>query len=156
MFALSTVPLTSPRPIDTLIGFSKLKGTALDAGGSGPVRYAIRQVLEQEYRKETMKKLSQPKYGSSSRTSGELNGDDDKENAQKKAKRDALDVKRDFFGRIINEALPVANKNGTHQSSHKRKSSGQKQEHKVWVTFHEGFSNAVRKPISLNELLAEL
>jgi chromosome transmission fidelity protein 18 len=99
--------------------------------------------------------LSQIKYGSSSGKSGELNGDDDKENAQKKAKRDAFGVKRDFFGRIINESLPMSNKDGIDQSSHNRK-SGEEQEHKVWVTFHEGFSNAVRKPISLGELLAEL
>lgn len=122
------------------------------------MRYAIRQVLEQEYRKEVMRKqsLSQTKYGSSSGKSGEPNGDYDKENAQKKAKRDAFGAKRDFFGRIINESLPMANKHGTNESSHKLKPSGQQEEHKVWVTFHEGFSNAVRKPISLDELLAEL
>lgn len=100
--------------------------------------------------------LSQTKYGGSSGKLGQLNDDDDKENVQKKAKRDAFGVKRDFFGRIINESLPVAKKDGNDQSSHKRKPSGQVHEHKVWVTFHEGFSNAVRKPISLNELLAEL
>lgn len=122
------------------------------------MRYAIRQVLEQEYRKEVMRKqsLSQTKYGSSSGKPGEPNGDDDKENAQKKAKRDAFGAKRDFFGRIVNESLPMANKDGTDESSHKRKPSGQQEEHKVWVTFHEGFSNAVRKPISLDELLADL
>jgi chromosome transmission fidelity protein 18 len=99
--------------------------------------------------------LSQLKYGSSSGKSGEPNGDDDKENAQKKAKWDAFGVKRDFFGRIINESLPMS-KDGIDQSSHNHKPSGEEQEHKVWVTFHEGFSNAVRKPISLGELLAEL
>ena len=26
-------------------------------------------------------------------------------------------------------------------------------ERKVWVSFHEGFSNAVRKPITLEELM---
>ena len=81
--------------------------------------------------------------------------DDDKENGAKKAKRDNLGAKRDFFGRIINESLPPTSDKDNH--THKRKSSGHKQgQHKVWVTFHEGFSNAVRKPISLSELLADL
>jgi len=82
--------------------------------------------------------------------------DEDKENAETKAKRDTFGAKRDFFGRIINESLPTPNKNSAEQSAHKRQPSGQKQEHKVWLTFHEGFSNAVRKPISMSELLAEL
>ncbi|KAH8705922.1 hypothetical protein BGW36DRAFT_311722 [Talaromyces proteolyticus] len=145
-------------PIDTLIGFSKIKGTILDAGGSGPVRYAVRQVLDQEYRKETMRKqseYSQAKYGGSSSKGGDPNEDDDKENGATKAKRDNPGAKRDFFGRIINESLSTTSDKDNH--THKRKSSGQKQgQHKVWVTFHEGFSNAVRKPISLSELLAEL
>ena len=33
------------------------------------------------------------------------------------------------------------------------KEKKREEEHRVWVSFHEGFSNAVRKPISLEELM---
>jgi chromosome transmission fidelity protein 18 len=148
--------LISTRPLDTLISYSKIKGTILDSGGSAPVRYAVRQVLDQEHRKETMKKqseASQLKYGSSFSKYNTKDGDDDKENSTASKKlRDAPGVRRDFFGRIVNEAAPATGKDKTE----KRKSDGHKTERKVWVTFHEGFSNAVRKPISMNELLADL
>ncbi|KAL1964411.1 hypothetical protein VTN77DRAFT_6969 [Rasamsonia byssochlamydoides] len=144
-------------PLDALISFSKIKGSALDTGGSGPVRYAVRQVLDQEYRKETMKKqseASQSKYSdSSSGKKKKGNSDEDKENdSASKSSKDGHGVKRDFFGRIINEASVKEPGDCTQ----KRRSDAQKPERRVWVTFHEGFSNAVRKPISMSELLAEL
>ncbi|OKL62254.1 Chromosome transmission fidelity protein 18 [Talaromyces atroroseus] len=149
-------------PIDTLICFSKTKGTILDTNGAGPVRYAIRQVLDQEYRKETLRKQgesSQAKMGLPSSSSNkdskqkQTHNDDDKENGSKtKSGADAA-VNRDFFGRVIQN-----NQSGSaaRPQNHKRKSSGHGHDRKVWVTFHEGFSNAVRKPVSMAELLAEL
>lgn len=146
------------RPLDALVSFSKIKGSELESGGSAPVRYAVRQVLDQEYRKEALKKqseASQSKYGGDSDKSRKKDNEDeeDKENDPAKSSRDG--VKRDFFGRIINEESPAPAKDAGNRPQ-KRKSDGQKMERRVWVTYHEGFSNAVRKPISMSELLAEL
>lgn len=61
---------------------------------------------------------------------------------------DGLVVKKDFFGRII-QAQPLAELAG----SAAEKRAGQD---KVWVTFHEGLNNAVRKPMMLGEFLSGL
>lgn len=56
--------------------------------------------------------------------------------------------KKDFFGR------ECAMKNGIKESQREVKKSSNTG--KVWVTFHEGFSNAVRKPITIEELMRGL
>jgi len=63
-------------------------------------------------------------------------------------------AKRDFFGRIINEARPQP-KDGTeaNELAGQQESAEKREDRKVWVSFHEGFSNAVRKPITLEELM---
>lgn len=86
--------------------------------------------------------------------------DDNKENSTPKGPvLPVLGVKKDFFGRVIENtearALKETNANGRPKS----RSEGDgalKGEAKIWVTFHEGLNNAVRKPISLNELLRGL
>ena len=61
-------------------------------------------------------------------------------------------AKRDFFGRIIENPQAIL-QNGSEIRSQDH-AAGEKQENrKVWVSFHEGFSNAVRKPITLEELM---
>lgn len=61
--------------------------------------------------------------------------------------------KRDFFGRVIvNEARPTS---ANHDSASKSGQEPRKETH-AWVSFHEGFSNAVRKRISMSELLSGL
>jgi chromosome transmission fidelity protein 18 len=75
------------------------------------------------------------------------------------AKPKLAGAKRDFFGRILNEAIPTANKEDIDRlgdARKKRKFSGGDQENMVWISFHEGFSNAVRKPITLEEMLRGL
>lgn len=62
---------------------------------------------------------------------------------------DGLVVKRDFFGRII-QAQALADVQGGSLMEKKKK------EEKVWVTFHEGLNNAVRKPMTLREFLSGL
>ena len=57
--------------------------------------------------------------------------------------------KRDFFGRVIVNEESIT---GTTKQSSK-KAMATNDEGRVWVTFHEGFSNAVRKPITLKELM---
>jgi chromosome transmission fidelity protein 18 len=41
------------------------------------------------------------------------------------------------------------------EEKRKRKENGEV-EGRVWITYHEGFSNAVRKPLTLAEIMREL
>lgn len=65
---------------------------------------------------------------------------------------DATLIKRDFFGRII-EARPLAEVTGDTPQQQAKKNE---KERKVWVTYHEGLNNAVRKPMSLQEFMRGL
>jgi len=122
-----------------------------------PVRYAVRQVLDQELRKEKLLQNSAAKYARSGPLTGTsaVDEEDDKENEApvdktKQAPAKDLNAKRDFFGRIINESRPRSAGNAAAPDMAKVLS---RDEGRVWVSFHEGFSNAVRKPITLKELL---
>lgn len=116
-------------------------------------------MLDQELRKE---KLVQDSLARQARGFGGLldavqNCEEDKENTgagsvdkAREAMNSSVGGKRDFFGRIINEARPMsAGKASSKPDSASAKDGGGR----VWVSFHEGFSNAVRKPITLGELL---
>jgi chromosome transmission fidelity protein 18 len=85
---------------------------------------------------------------------------DDKENKDKRINYDELPistVKKDFFGRIlVEEAATLPLQEGDGNTGPKKKTTVGKSENKVWVTFHEGFSNAVRKPVTVEELLRGL
>ncbi|KAL1869245.1 Chromosome transmission fidelity protein 18 [Paecilomyces lecythidis] len=137
-------------PLDVLASFSKIKGTSMASGGSAPVRYAVRQVLDQEFRKETMRKQSEASQLMYTKPGRKSRDEEDKENAKTGRNSGA---KRDFFGRIIED--PVSDATRLKDSGEPKKES-KPMERKVWVTFHEGFSNAVRKPISMSELLTGL
>ena len=56
-------------------------------------------------------------------------------------------LKRDFFGRIISS---------TDLEGKKVTTTGSVGKARIWVVYHEGFSNAVRKPIALKDLMAGL
>lgn len=124
---------------------------------AAPIRYAVRQVLDQELHKEKILQSSMARQArSSALMSTQDDEDGDKENQvsladQVKMRQVAkpTQVKRDFFGRIINEARPVSSAKEAKQA----KNDELKSADRVWVSFHEGFSNAVRKPITLRELL---
>lgn len=122
-----------------------------------PTRFAVRQVLDQELQRTLA--LRSTKARQARFTAG--GGDDtdalpapslsalvDKENMAVDPKEATL-IKRDFFGRVI-EAKPLAELD---VNSEKR---ARREERKVWVTFHEGLNNAVRKPISLGDFLRGL
>lgn len=134
-------------PIDSLVAFSKMPSNTLSSG-TAPVRYAVRSVLDQEYRKETQRKASDAR----GLTSGKSELAKAAAGPSQKAIREGL-VKRDFFGRVIQD--PVRDPTDLSNAS-QANDEGSKAGRKVWVTYHEGFSNAVRKPISMGELLAGL
>lgn len=147
--------LISSRPLDTLTSFhlGKVSGQA-----PAPVRYAVRQVLDQELRKEKILMSSAASRARSSLLDSHIDTSaEDKENADanlaaKAATRLAnANVKRDFFGRIVNDARPGTS--GAGSGSPRPGTSNGKDDKRVWVSFHEGYSNAVRKPITLKELM---
>jgi chromosome transmission fidelity protein 18 len=63
-------------------------------------------------------------------------------------------VVRDFFGRVVVVEKPVG-ETDAEEAKRVRKENGEV-EGKVWVSYHEGFSNAVRKPLTLAELMKEM
>ena len=146
-----------------------------DNSGS-KIRYAVRQVLDQEWRKEELRRAEMSRmarFSAAVALDASVGMDEDGSSGQKKKKPEALRpavvVKRDFFGRPIAVPRPGSG-GGDAQSSNaangKRKGNkgpgggggeGESEsEQRVWVTYHEGFSNAVRKPVTLAELMRDL
>jgi chromosome transmission fidelity protein 18 len=150
--------LTFLRPLDALVSFSKVPGFS---STTNPVRYAVRQVLDQEYRKESIRKNSEnlSSTGSKKSTTKSDNISTPANPADAAKLKYDTTVKRDFFGRIIQDQMPSPQEDMEQALSRKAKSVQQELSsagRKVWVTYHDGFSNAVRKPISMAELLSGL
>ena len=121
---------------------------------AAPVRYAVRQVLDQEFRREKLLQSSNVRQARSFALAGtQEDADEDKENQNPSGKIEqalkVAPVKRDFFGRIINESRSQS----AGKSAKQMDKESKKEEGRIWLSFHEGFSNAVRKPITLKELL---
>jgi chromosome transmission fidelity protein 18 len=123
-----------------------------------PTRFAVRQVLDQELHRtlvirETLARQARFRAG---RVIGEGEQQPSSSLLQPSLSQkdvmavveDGLVVKKDFFGRII-QAQPLAE---ITSSALAKKAS----QEKVWVTFHEGLNNAVRKPMMLHEFLSGL
>ena len=164
---LSSLPIDectdhSIRPLDTLSTCE----TASQISHAAPARYAIRQALDQEYQKFLIKRSNearQARYKAGRAIGAEDEDDIDRakqqqSNAEDKVKRaKSTAPKHDFFGRILVEVPRPSSTDGmcqTQQSrQHMSRLEGEAEDRKVWVSFHEGFSNAVRKPITLDELL---
>lgn len=122
-------------------------------------RYAVRQVLEQEWTKESRRLAEvsrlarfggdvQPQLLKRSSTTAGL-GDEGEAAVTKAAK-----VERDFFGRVVvTEGEGARQLSKAEVQARRRKKEDQE---RVWVAYREGFSNAVRKPVSLGEILGGL
>ncbi|WPG97303.1 P-loop containing nucleoside triphosphate hydrolase protein [Acrodontium crateriforme] len=144
-------------PIDIIGSFASLT-CADSAGGASKTRYAVRQVLDQEFRKEEKRRGEAARMARFS--SGIL---PDEQGALMPAVATpaataagfmaSLAPKKDFFGRIIVPAVPVLN--DALAATGLRTSESKSEQGRVWVTFHEGYSNAVRKPVSLVELMKD-
>lgn len=117
------------------------------------VRYAVRSVLEQEWRIES----ARIDMDNRKRRGGQTEADEvdepkaEKTTEEKFAEANARAVKRDFFGRVIKEK-PMPE--GVQQKKKAENKGGD--EGRIWVSFNEGYSNAVRKPITVDELLRGL
>jgi chromosome transmission fidelity protein 18 len=87
------------------------------------------------------------------------NNKENKENRQDFDLDAISTVKKDFFGRVLNDNLvrPLRESDGNAgEKKNKSAKTIRKDDNKVWVSFHEGFSNAVRKPVTIEELLRGL
>lgn len=123
------------------------------------MRYAVRQVLDQELQRTITLRdtaAARARFTAGGPTDHAaldmLHPHDDKENAGKK-KPVALPVnliKRDFFGRVIVE-VPLYDIDGNEKAKAEEPVANQ-----VWVTYHEGLNNAVKKPLMLEEFLRGL
>ncbi|KAK5121620.1 hypothetical protein LTR85_004792 [Meristemomyces frigidus] len=135
-----------------VLGAFETGGKGFGEAGREKQRYAVRQVLDQEWIKEEKRRAEATRLA---RFSGgrEVGGSLLPVSTDGREERRVLsktNVKRDFFGRPI--ALPV-------EGAEPKKGKGreeQKEEGRVWITYHEGFSNAVRKPVTLAELMRDL
>ncbi|KAI0136124.1 hypothetical protein F4776DRAFT_624568 [Hypoxylon sp. NC0597] len=149
--------------LDVLATFET--SAAVIHGTQAPTRYAVRQVLDQELQKaklERERSARQARFRAGNPHAAAPDPsifDDNKENKAKLPELPVLGVKKDFFGRVIENtdkrALRETDGNGRPNSKAGEEHSG-KEETKVWVTFHEGLNNAVRKPLTLDELLRGL
>lgn len=70
---------------------------------------------------------------------------DDKENQKNEAAtKPGVKLKRDFFGRLVEETVPLRERD---------RNQGGRGKVRVWVKYNEGFNNAVRRPITLKEFM---
>lgn len=145
-----------------------------EANITQPTRYAIRQVLDQELRKEKILRasLTRQARGNGSIVLPQMeDAPDNKENTQP---RFGLKVEKapkcDFFGRPIKtnslptpppvggqiDASTIAKSTalkGRALAKDQGQTDGDAGGRRIWVSFHEGSSNAVRKPITLRDLM---
>ncbi len=165
MLTISTSPFY--RDLDVLATFET--SAAVMHGTQAPTRYAVRQVLDQELQKTKILRDStarQARFRAGALGSSDDAAFDDKESATKRktARKGlpAVAVKKDFFGRIIKTEVggpPREGDGNTGGGEGLPPGKGRdknKDEAKAWVTFHEGLNNAVRKPLSLDELMRGL
>ena len=161
-------------PIDTLATFET---ACADGGKATTTRYAVRQALDQEYQKYIQRRNAESRrercralnggepFGDvvMTRTTTMMGnnavGSGEQQQDEVKNKKDAS-LPRDFFGRPIiggEDLLRPRDGGGDEKSSSSSPSFSNKEGDaagkKVWVSFNEGYSNAVRKPISLEELM---
>ncbi|KAF7872345.1 hypothetical protein EAF04_003268 [Stromatinia cepivora] len=150
-------------PLDTLVTFL----TSPSKTDATSVRYAVRQVLDQEYRKNIIVRENAARQARFK--AGNLDGGDEEYSFEKakfgkgKSEKKVLgvstgnEVKKDFFGRVLEDrGVGSRDGNGGAGENRENEKGRGKEEKKVWVTFHEGFSNAVRKPITVAELMRGL
>lgn len=140
------------RPLDTLVVFETASASA-----PPPVRYAVRQVLDQEYQKNIIVRANaarQARFKAGGADDQEVPLPEQMDSRVKKFQEDKVpEIKRDFFGRVISGGTALKEINGNAEAGGKEWPA---RKAKIWVTYHEGFSNAVKKPITVEQLLRGL
>ncbi|KAI9671631.1 MAG: hypothetical protein M1831_003159 [Alyxoria varia] len=150
------------------------------AGDAGKARYAVRQVLDQEWRREVTRREANgrmrraqgfsdadtPGKGSGNTQATTEHGDDTLANcstaaAATEAEMKGKVVKRDFFGRPVSSGREGRNSSGpssssAHVAGQDQSGSLNRASGRVWMSYHEGYSNAVKKPITMKELMEGL
>jgi chromosome transmission fidelity protein 18 len=136
-------------PLDQLASLETLGGKKDEK-----VRFAVRSVLEQEWKKESMRMDGEARKRRGGHGDGDV-GELDKADGvgEKEVVFRGLKIAKDFFGRVI---VPEPGTDGQVDVSRKKTGAEKHDEGRIWVTFHEGFSNAVRKPVTLDELMRGL
>jgi chromosome transmission fidelity protein 18 len=117
-----------------------------------PVRYAVRQVLSQEWNKSRMLAEKAAREARMGVVNGSAPTIEEEKEVREELRREKKKVRKDFFGRIV-EDDPITGDGGPRK---KRRVQDEKKEAAVWVSYNEGFSNAVRKGIGLDELMEGL
>ncbi|KAI5298472.1 hypothetical protein KEM55_003345 [Ascosphaera atra] len=143
-------------PLDTLNDFHMPKGVQTDTDAApATVRYAVRQALAQERHKETLKRTTE---AGQAKLAGPKAGPE-KDARPRGSLADRLNgPKRDFFGRVVAEPDPKATQEDEQErrKASERKAAGRVGLAHAWIAYHEGFSNAVRKRITMQELFMGL
>ncbi|CAG8978329.1 hypothetical protein HYALB_00005915 [Hymenoscyphus albidus] len=149
-------------PLDMLVTFET---TPSASSAPAPVRYAVRQVLDQEYQKNIIVRENAARQ--SRYRAGNLNDDTDfsftkskeEKGQHQHATERVLGPTKDFFGRLVVEHPTASQEDDGNPELDRKKGKGKGkmgEGGKIWVTYHEGFSNAVRKPLTVEELLRGL
>lgn len=142
------------------LGEFETGGKGFGEAAGAKTRFAVRQLLEQELKKDEMKRAEAARMARF-RVGINANGDPDtlpnarehKGGVDDPAKR--VRVARDFFGRPMSSSNPDAGMKENGQA--RATAADQRKGHaRYWITHHEGFSNAVRKPVSLADLMRDL
>lgn len=134
--------------LDSLAAFDTLSGKKDDK-----VRYAVRSVLEVEWKKESARIEADARKRRGGHVDGEIVEEAKEEvNTKVLVEESQRAVKRDFFGRIVKEKLDSA---GEVMPTAKQILKNN-EDARIWVSFHEGFSNAVRKPVTIDEFMRGL
>lgn len=145
-------------PLDLLGTFETGGKNFGDAGGK--TRYAVRQVLEQEWKREETRRAEEARlarFGVSNLTGTKTahpSTTKPKSARDLNIDSDGKKVTRDFFGRIV--VVPDGETAADKAKREARANGKGKQNLGVWITFNEGYSNAVRKPITLAEFMKDL
>lgn len=145
-------------PLDAYAAFETgAKGSAADVSGIGQ-RFAVRQTLDQECRRikarlEAEARKRRFDHGGPANEDGPVpltesaaTMMDEQDNHVQRT-----EIKRDFFGR---EIVGVAATADEHDNKSAKAATDIKQR-RVWLSYHEGSSTAVRKPITLAEIMRE-
>lgn len=153
--------------IDSVSVFETLDSKA--AAGILPAvertRFAVRQVLDQEFAVASKKTAEAARINRGGAVVASLGEAVAGAAVPCLSREDSRKLKRDFFGRVVAEEPPrqqedaEEEEDGEDTAAKKKKlrtEDGGDAKQRVWVTFHEGYSNAVRKPVSLKELLGAM